>query len=72
MSADLTLLMRENARLRCRIMVLEGELAGASGAFRGVATVLRDEGEPERAEVLEERADEMWRLSRPKKEALHG
>lgn len=65
-------LWRENQRLRVRILILEGELAGASGALRGVASVLRDEGEEERAQFLEERAEQMWALSTPKKEELHG
>lgn len=69
---DATLLFRENQRLRIRIMLLEGELAGASGAMRGIATVMRDEGEEERAAVLEARADDLWRISQPKKEAAHG
>lgn len=69
---DATLLFRENQRLRMRIMRLEGELAGVSGAFRGVAAVMRDEGEDERAAILEAKADDCWRLSQPKKEAAHG
>ncbi len=69
---DATLLFRENQRLRVRIMLLEGELAAVSGALRGVAAVMRDEGEEERALVLESRADDCWRISQPKKEAAHG
>lgn len=69
---DSAALWRENQRLRVRILILEGELAGASGALRGVADVLREEGEEERAGFLEERAEQMWALSIPKKEQLHG
>lgn len=58
----------EAQRLRVRIMLLEGELASVSGALRGIANVMRAEGEPERAAILEARADEVWRISRAKKE----
>lgn len=70
--ADASLLWRENQRLRVRILILESELAGASGVLRGIATVMRDEGEEERAAILEDRASELWALSTPKKEIAHG
>lgn len=70
--ADASLLWRENLRLRMRVSLLEAELAGASGALLGIATVLRDENEEERAAIVERLASQLRKLSIPKKEQANG
>lgn len=65
---DASALWRENQRLRVRIAVLEGEMAGTSGMLKGIASVMRDEGDAEAAEFLEERAERLWTMSTPRKE----